>query len=142
MLKLGIELDTVTLSTLINGLYIGRKIAKAVRLFDDMVQEGAYNTVINSLCKDKHLTEALKLFSEMKGEMDATRKLFNSITNKGYVPDEFTYNIIINGYCKAKRIDEAMELFHEMTRNRLTPDVVTYSTLISGMSQVGRLAVA
>jgi pentatricopeptide repeat protein len=41
--------------------------------------------------------------------------------------------------CKDKLVDDAFDLYSEMVAKRISPDVVTYSTLISGFCIVGKL---
>ncbi|XVE81208.1 hypothetical protein DITRI_Ditri15bG0044400 [Diplodiscus trichospermus] len=47
MFELGIERDTVTFSTLINGLCIEGKVAQAARLLDDKVRIGDTDQVVH-----------------------------------------------------------------------------------------------
>lgn len=36
-------------------------------------------------------------------------------------------------------IERAVELFHEMERNGISPDIVSYNTLVNGLSKAKRL---
>ncbi|KAF6160826.1 hypothetical protein GIB67_036027 [Kingdonia uniflora] len=42
----------------------------------------------------------------------------------------------------AKKLDEAMHTFEDMYSNGLTPDVITYNSLIDGLCEIGRVATA
>ncbi|KAI5653693.1 hypothetical protein M9H77_30880 [Catharanthus roseus] len=55
----------------------------------------------------------------------------------GLAPTPRSYTILINGNCKINRIDEAMSLFKEMLQRSLSPDVVTYNTILQGFFRMG-----
>ena len=61
----------------------------------------AYSTIIDSLCKDRLVTEALNLLYEMM--------------SKGIQPNVVTYNSLIQGLCNFGRWREADTLLNEMT---------------------------
>ncbi|KMZ61270.1 putative Pentatricopeptide repeat-containing protein [Zostera marina] len=46
-------------------------------------------------------------------------------------PDACTYNILIKGYCSVGSFEGARKLFDEMCRRRISPNVVTFVSLIS-----------
>jgi pentatricopeptide repeat protein len=41
------------------------------------------------------------------------------------------YSAIIDSMCKGKLVNDAFDLYSEMIAKNISPDVVTYSTLIS-----------
>ncbi|XP_059460260.1 putative pentatricopeptide repeat-containing protein At1g12700, mitochondrial [Corylus avellana] len=106
ILKLGFQPDCIILNTLVKGLCLQSKIAEgktgeAIGLLRKMEERNLeldvvkYNTIIDSLCKDRLVTEALTLFSEM--------------TNRGIQPDVFTYNSLIQGLCNFGRWKDSQE---------------------------------
>ncbi|GMP52092.1 hypothetical protein CsSME_00018046 [Camellia sinensis var. sinensis] len=68
-----------------------------------------YNTVIDSLCKDKMVDDAMKLFSK--------------INEQGICQDVATYTSLIHGLCNFGRWKEATRMFIEMLDSGIAPDV-------------------
>uniref|UniRef100_A0A803KMQ3 Pentatricopeptide repeat-containing protein n=1 Tax=Chenopodium quinoa TaxID=63459 RepID=A0A803KMQ3_CHEQI len=108
-----------------------------------------YNTIIDSLCKDRLLQQAINLFSAMKIE--------------GIQPDVVTYTSLVRGFynsgfreeAKDGLVVEAEAILRHMTdkgvapditvlylMKGITPDVVTYNTLIDGLCKTNRLTLA
>ncbi|PWA73578.1 tetratricopeptide-like helical domain-containing protein [Artemisia annua] len=94
-------------STMIKGLCKVSNNVIAVALLRLMDERGCkpdvvvYNTIIDSLCKDKLIDEAFKLFKEM-------------VFQKGISPDAITYSSLIDGLRKLGRWDEAPKMLQEM----------------------------
>ena len=88
--------------------------------------------------------------------MDKVAKILDMMMGRGHEPNVITYGALINGYCKIRRIDEAtrlciidglskqglvneaQNLFSEMIRKRISPDVVTYNSLIYDLCNFSR----
>ena len=51
------------------------------------------------------------------------------------MPNDYRYNVLIGGYCKNSNVEEAMNLYCDMILN-------TYSTLLTGLFQMGRVGEA
>ncbi|GAB2289775.1 hypothetical protein Dimus_024081 [Dionaea muscipula] len=106
MMKLGFEPNNITFTTLINGHIVNDRPQRAALLFQKISSQGfrpnlftygalvkvIYNNIVDSLCKDKLLTEALDLFFEMK--------------SKCIAPDEVTYRSLIRGF---RSVDESVK---------------------------------
>ncbi|CAN7035600.1 unnamed protein product [Brassica rapa subsp. trilocularis] len=129
ILKLGYEPDTVTFSTLVNGL-----LSEAEALVDRMVEHGCqpdqftYGPILNRICnlwKGGNYDEALSLFNEMERE--------------GIKADVITYNSLIGGFCNAGRWDDGAQLLRDMITRNITPNVVTFSALIDCFVKEGKL---
>ncbi|XWS74544.1 hypothetical protein CRYUN_Cryun01aG0007100 [Craigia yunnanensis] len=136
MLKLGLQPVTVTFNTLIYGLCIGGKVAQAVRLFDDMVREG---TIIDSLCKDKLVTEALNLISEMTGQWKEVMTLLNEMLANNCKPNVITYTLLVDALCKEGKISEAHDIVERMIQHGVQPNTITYSALMDGYCLQGQM---
>ncbi|KAF8401826.1 hypothetical protein HHK36_012772 [Tetracentron sinense] len=64
---------------------------------------------IDSMCKDRLVTEALELFLEMTG--------------KGIPPNVVTYSCLIHGLYSSGEWKKAIRLFNEMLDRKISPDV-------------------
>ncbi|CAN4112246.1 unnamed protein product [Withania somnifera] len=119
--------NVVTYNTIIGSYCKTGKVDEAVKLLKLMQVRNleptviTYNAIINGLCREGRMNE---IFEEKRG--------------KGLIPDEVTYNTLANGYCRGNFL-QALVLHSEMLRNELSPDVVTYTSLINSMYKTGNL---
>ncbi|CAH8388885.1 unnamed protein product [Eruca vesicaria subsp. sativa] len=164
-LKLGYEPNTITFSTLVNGLclQVDRMVEMEVR--PNLV---TLNTLVNGLCLNSKVSEAVALVDRM--------------VENGCQPDQFTYgpilnricksgdtslaldllrkmedrkmgalkmrlifsmkwkrkNTLIGGFCNAGRWDEAAQLMRDMITRGITPNVITFSALIDIFVKEGK----
>ncbi|KAF8388997.1 hypothetical protein HHK36_025682 [Tetracentron sinense] len=124
--------DTVTYSALISTFgKLGRE-DSAMRLFDEMKENGLqptakiYTTMIGIYFKLGRVEKALGLFREMK--------------EKCCAPTVFTYTELIKGLGKVGRVEEAYGVFLNMLEEGCKPDVVLINNLINVLGKAGRLA--
>ena len=75
-----------------------------------------YNTIIDSLCKDRLLNDARDLFLAMK--------------QRGIKPNVVTYTSLIRGLYNSGFQDEAEGMLTEMLESKNSPDVITLTNLI------------
>jgi pentatricopeptide repeat protein len=59
-----------------------------------------------------------------------------------YEPDLFTVNIVLRHYARKKDLQAMMDLIDRLPTFRLAPDLVTYTTLISGLLDAGKPSAA
>lgn len=59
-----------------------------------------------------------------------------------YEPDLFTVNIVLRHYARKKDLQAMMDLVDRLPTFRLAPDLVTYTTLISGLLDAGKPSAA
>lgn len=59
-----------------------------------------------------------------------------------YQPDLFTVNIVLRHYARKTDLQAMMDLIDRMPSFRLAPDLVTYTTLITGLLDAGKTSVA
>ncbi|KAJ1425415.1 Tetratricopeptide-like helical domain superfamily [Sesbania bispinosa] len=140
--------DQYTYNMLIDGFCKSGDIEGALETLTDMEQSDTlpdiitFTTIICGLCQMNKVDEANRLFNVMK--------------ERGCHPDLISYNVLINGFCKQGRLDEAvsflqlierdgyvLQLFHfklfkDLQLKGLSPDSVTYGTLIDGLYRADR----
>nr|XP_043622387.1 putative pentatricopeptide repeat-containing protein At3g15200 [Erigeron canadensis] len=113
----------------------------------------AFQTLLLSLCRYKHVEAAEFLYHSKKNEFRHNIKTMNIILNGWCVlgslreakrfwkdivtskhkPDRFTYGIFINSLSKAGKISTAVKLFEEMWEKGCTPDVAICNCIIDGL---------
>ncbi|XP_030450320.2 LOW QUALITY PROTEIN: pentatricopeptide repeat-containing protein At2g17140 [Syzygium oleosum] len=150
----GVSPDTITYSTLAQG-YCGKgKMLEARNILQEMMKSGCFpnnhtsNFLLHSLWKEGKISEAEKLLQKMN--------------ERGYGLDTVTCNIVIHGLCLRGELDKAMEIVSGMWShgsaalgnlgnsfiglvdnandcNKCYPDLISYSTVISGLCKAGRI---
>ncbi|KAM7522686.1 hypothetical protein LguiA_012588 [Lonicera macranthoides] len=149
--KRGCVPDRFTFNTLIKGLFAQHEPSEANKVVDKAGNTNAaiellrsmgkhnfeadthcYSMIIDSLCKDRMVSDAMSLFAEM--------------TEKGLSPYVVTYSCLIWGLCNCRQWKEATTLLKEMMERDVfpnvytfmiergeVPDKVTYKSLIKGL---------
>ncbi|XP_010545716.1 PREDICTED: pentatricopeptide repeat-containing protein At3g16010 isoform X1 [Tarenaya hassleriana] len=154
--------DTVTYSALISSYgKLGRD-DSAIRLFDEMKDNGLqptakiYTTLLEIYFKLGKVEKALDLFEEMKktgcpptvftytelikglgkaGRVDEAYALFKNMVKYGLDPDVVVLNNLMNIFGKAGRVEDLVKIFHEMETWKCSPNVVSYNTVIKALFQ-------
>ncbi|XP_076944171.1 uncharacterized protein LOC143614699 [Bidens hawaiensis] len=138
ILKKGFVANCVTYTSLIKGLVkvkgSNNNILEAVRVFKKMVVLGVrphgvtYGTLINGLCRAGKVDVAVRFHEDvMRGGGGA---------DLGFVckANVVCYSMLIESLCETGRVSKAKELFHEMRVRRISPDGVSFSSLIRGLA--------
>ena len=74
---------------------------------------------------------------------DAPLAVLEAMALDGITPDTAACTVLVGVYaCHLRRFDEAYKVVRWMVANSVAPDVVTYSTLISGLCSARRVAEA
>ncbi|WZY90365.1 hypothetical protein YC2023_047100 [Brassica napus] len=156
------ERDMVSWNSMISGYLLAGCSKDAVGLFREMEEEGVEpdeRTLVSVLGACGHLGDlktgrlleeiatrrkiGLSTFLGSKlismygkcGELDSARRVFNQMVNK----DRVAWNAVITVYSQNGRSSEAIKLFREMEGSRVSPDAVTFSTVLSACGSVGAL---
>ncbi|GAB4849476.1 hypothetical protein Ancab_004270 [Ancistrocladus abbreviatus] len=135
------------------------KIEEAINMFYKRKEYGlkldliAFETLLMSLCRYKHVEAAEFLFhSKMKefhydiktwniilngwcvlGSLREAKRFWNEIIRSKCRPDKFTYGIFINSLSKAGKISSAVKLFQSMWKKGCIPDVAICNCVIDGL---------
>ncbi|XVE86810.1 hypothetical protein DITRI_Ditri18aG0064200 [Diplodiscus trichospermus] len=121
ILKLGINPNVVTLSTLVNGFCNQSKVAQAMSLFVDMIGKG------HQPCLITYTVLYLMCF-----------KLLRTIEERDFPPNTVAYSTVIDCLCKDRQLTKAFNLFFELKDKGIAPNTVTYSCLIHAMCTLGQ----
>ncbi|KAJ1695634.1 hypothetical protein LUZ63_012332 [Rhynchospora breviuscula] len=107
----------------------------AFRLFDEMKRfhclpdAACYTTVANSLISSDQTEAAIAVFEEMAAS--------------GVQLDTMAFTVLVKLYaCHLRQFKSAYEVLVKMRECGCKPDVITYSTLILGLCQAGRVTEA
>ncbi|CAN1141154.1 Pentatricopeptide repeat-containing protein At3g25210, mitochondrial [Linum perenne] len=84
----------------------------------------SYGYLVKGLFEKGRLIQGLGFYREMK--------------SKGLVPGGSTYMIVICSLAMARKLDDAVGIVFDMLKNSLSPDQLTYKTLLEGMCRDGR----
>ncbi|KAM7462393.1 hypothetical protein LguiA_030514 [Lonicera macranthoides] len=128
-----IELDAVTYGTVINGLCksgntkIAMELLRSIETlnFEADKMLCCYNMIIDSLCKDRMISNAKNLLVEM--------------TKKGISPSVITYTSLIHGLCNFGQWKEVTELLWEMVDRNVSPNAHTFSIVVDALCKEGRV---
>ncbi|XP_031252726.1 pentatricopeptide repeat-containing protein At1g62914, mitochondrial-like [Pistacia vera] len=122
--------NVVSYNIIIDGLCKAGLIEKGKSLFTEMIQRGVdpnvytYSILINGFYLTYRIGDA--------------RALFDFITRKRYRPD-VCYTTLINWCGKNKEVKRALYLYRETILKGIRPDVITYSTLLTGLFLKGNV---
>lgn len=98
------------------------KLLKVISVKPDIVM---YNTIIDSLGRDKLTSEAYDLYSQMLSEKIS--------------PDIITYSSsLMYAFCVIGQWKGAVGLFDEMVLRNVKPDIYTFSILIDSLFKEGK----
>lgn len=148
-----------TYGIVVNRYAAAHKIEEATEFFYKRKQFGleldliAFQTLLLSLCRYKHVEAAEFLFHSKKnefrhniktmniilngwcvlGSLREAKRFWNDIIISKYKPDRFTYGIFINSLTKAGKISTAVKLFQAMWEKGCTPDVAICNCIIDGL---------
>ncbi|KAL9234892.1 hypothetical protein vseg_009708 [Gypsophila vaccaria] len=168
VVRLGVRPSVVTHGAMVKGLCRIGDNAGALNLLRKMKSESSickpnrviYNTIIDSLCKDRMLTEAKNLFAVMISEgiepdvftynslirgmfnlgcqEDATSML-NEMLENDISASAATYNMLVDMHCKDGMVDEAQAIVELMIERGETPSIITYNALLDGYCLCGQM---
>lgn len=133
MSKRGNVVTEKTFSILLNRYAAAHKIDEAIEMFYKRREFGleldliAFNTLLMSLCRYKHVEAAEFLFHSKKDE---------------FRPNIKTRNIILNGWCVLGSLREAKRFWNDIITSKCKLDRFTYGTFINSLTKAGKLNTA
>ncbi|KAK3033825.1 hypothetical protein RJ639_034243 [Escallonia herrerae] len=125
----GIEITTITLTTILHSLYKKGDVEEAERIWKDMaergclIDEGAYN---------------VKIMHAQGGEPEDVKRLIEEMSDLGLKPDTISYNYLMTCYCRNGMMKEGMKVYEDLQVNGCTPNAATFRTLIYYLCRNGQ----
>jgi len=125
----GLKCDVQTFNASICLTLRVKKLRRALKLFAEMKAEDVqpdvvtYSTLIDGYAKLGRVHEKQKLF-------DKCSDLLRQMEKSGVHPNVYTYNSLMKVCVRIGNHSKALKIFDFMKRQRLTPDVATFGTLI------------
>ncbi|KAK3007822.1 hypothetical protein RJ639_014512 [Escallonia herrerae] len=144
----GIEITTITLTTILHSLYKKGDVEEAERIWKDMaergclIDEGAYN---------------VKIMHAQGGEPEDVKRLIEEMSDLGLKPDTISYNYLMTCYCRNGMMKEGMNVYEDLQVNgngqfetgykvfkksvaaHKIPDVNTLKHLVNGLVKKGEM---
>ncbi|KAJ0266887.1 Pentatricopeptide repeat-containing protein [Hirschfeldia incana] len=161
VLSMGMDVDEFVYVTLIDGVCRKGDLDRAFALLGDMEQRGVkpsvltYNVVINGLCRAGRVSEADEISKGVLGDVVTYSTLLDSYIKEGDVDavlevrrrfveasipmDLVMCNVLLKAFLFVGAYGEARVLYRAMPEMDLTPDAVTYSTMIDGCCKTGQI---
>ncbi|KAG8650242.1 hypothetical protein MANES_07G016500v8 [Manihot esculenta] len=97
------------------------------QLFDWMQQYGKISVA--------SFSSYIKFMGKSLNPMKAL-EIYNNIPDESIKSNVFICNSVLSCLIRSGKFDISTKLFHKMKQNGLTPDVITYSTLLAGCMKV------
>lgn len=126
-------IDQRTCAIMVSRLSGAHKVDETIEFFHNIERFGferdlvAFQTLLLSLCRYKHVEEAEILFRNMKGE---------------FRDDIKTWNIILNGWCVLGSLRDAKRFWKDILASNCKPDKFTYGIFINSLSKSGKISTA
>ncbi|XP_058101038.1 putative pentatricopeptide repeat-containing protein At3g15200 [Magnolia sinica] len=163
MWKKGCPPDVAICNCIIDGLCFKKRVPDALTIFGEMNEHGClpnvatYNSLIKHLCKIRRMEKAYELLDEMeqKGCPPNTRTFgyfFKSMKKPEEVPGLLermersgcrlmgdTYNLILKLYIEWNHLEGIQSMWVEMEKNGMGPDQRSYTIMIHGFYNNGRM---
>ncbi|KAG0485221.1 hypothetical protein HPP92_009300 [Vanilla planifolia] len=127
----GCNADTLTYTTLINGLCLDGRVEQALGVLDYMLEDECppnvytFTPIVHAYCSKGRLYEAKELMSTME--------------NVGCLPNNVTYNVLIEALCRNGEFGEVDKVLRDCKQNGWKPDEITYSIYMNGLCKWGRV---
>merc|ERR1719471_2324114 len=161
MSRAGVDPNLVTYSTIVKGHCQENRMDRALELFEDMKRtlkcrpdEITYNTLIDGCARNGLYERGLTLLQEMQRNgvrpsaytltvlvklADQARRpekafeLCEELSKKYHLSmNVYIYNNLIHACTRAQDTDRALDLLDRMLREKIRPDVRTYTLLLRG----------
>ncbi|XP_028959485.2 pentatricopeptide repeat-containing protein At3g25210, mitochondrial-like [Malus domestica] len=126
----GVIPDTFMLKMIIKAYSKCLQVDDAMQVFREMGLYGCepntytYGYIAKGLCEKGRVAQGLGFYKEMRG--------------KGLVPSSSTCMNVICSLTMGRKYDDAIEVVLDMLSNAMSPDLLTYKTLLEGLCRDGK----
>ncbi|CAA2989995.1 pentatricopeptide repeat-containing protein At3g25210, mitochondrial [Olea europaea var. sylvestris] len=126
----GVIPDTFVLNMIIKAYSTCLEVDEAIRVFREMGLYGCepnaftYSYMVKGLCEKGRVNQGFGFYKEMR--------------MKGLVPKGSTCMILICSLAMERRFEDAIEVAFDALGNSMSPDLLTYKTLLEEMCKDGR----
>ncbi|KAL5098700.1 hypothetical protein RYX36_003027 [Vicia faba] len=157
--------DVVICNCVIDALCFKKRVPEALQVFHDMKERGClpnaatYNSLIKHLCKIRRMEKVYELVEDMErtgGDCLPNAVTYNYLLKSLKEPEEVlgilermerngcamsddVYNLLLRLYMKWDDLDGLRKVWDEMERNGLGPDRRSYTIMIHGHFEIGRI---
>ncbi|KAF7127665.1 hypothetical protein RHSIM_Rhsim11G0197400 [Rhododendron simsii] len=168
MAEIGIRLNVYSYNIMMDGLCKKGMLTDARLMLYSMKRSQVppdtvtYSTLLHAYCTKGRVLEANNVLICGKRGNYQKQSLLQKMKEKGFGVDTVTCNIVIDGLCKCGKVDKAVGIVSEMWDHGSAalgdldnsfidllddnskwkdcmPDLITYSTVINGLCNAGRL---
>ncbi|XP_062077746.1 pentatricopeptide repeat-containing protein At3g25210, mitochondrial [Humulus lupulus] len=126
----GVIPDAFVLNMIIKAYSKCLELDEAIRVFHEMglykcePNAYTYGYITKGLCEKGRVSQGFRFYKEMR--------------EKGLVPSGTTFMIVICSLAMDRRFDEATEVVFDMLGCSMSPDFLTYKTLLEGLCRDGK----
>ncbi|KAM1413857.1 hypothetical protein ACFX2I_005706 [Malus domestica] len=155
-----------TITTLIHGAGVVRNPIKARQLFDEtrlrnlLPDTGAYNALMSSLIRSRHLKSAVALMDEMEenhieqddmtyhtifsglmrtSDIEGVSRLYHKMVDRSFVPKTRTVVMILKFFCVNHQLDLGLHLWRYLVEKGYCPHSHALDLLVTGLCSRGRV---
>lgn len=165
MWERGCTPDVVICNNVIDGLCFKKRIPEALEIFREMNEKdchpdvATYNCLIKHLCKIQRMEVVFELLGQMEekgGNCSPNARTYSHLLNSSKKPDEVssllermkktgckmlgdTYNLLLRLYMQWNCEEHVQSTWTEMVRHGLGPDQRSYTIMVHGLYEQGRI---
>lgn len=161
MWEKGCTPDATICNTVIDGLCFKKRIPEALHIFNEMKMRNCppnaatYNSLIKHLCKIQRMEKVDELLNEMvpnaltygyllkaAKKREEVDKILERMKKSGCEVQEDTYNLVLRLFVKLGDEEKVKCIWDEMERSGRGPDRRSYTIMIHGFYDRGRIGAA
>ncbi|KAG9139221.1 hypothetical protein Leryth_027278 [Lithospermum erythrorhizon] len=130
--KWNAKLDVKLYTILVYGWCKVKRIDKARRFLDEMVEKGiepnvvTYNVLLHGICRRASLHPDERFDRVIR----QAEQVFDEMQERGIDPDVTSYSVLLHVYSRAHKPQLTLEKFRIMRERGICPSVVTYTSVI------------
>lgn len=124
----GIEITTITFTTILDALYKKGRSEDAEKIWDQMVKKG---------CVPDVTAYNVKVMNAHGGKPEDVKALIDEMVEAGLKPDTITRNYLMTCYCKSGMMEAARKVYEGLEENGCRPNAASFRTLVYYLCKYG-----